>query len=175
MSYVAVRSSLWLLSLFIFSTEIRAQQPTLKDSLLDEMTGKWVLNGDIRGKQTVHDVEIQWALNHQYVRIHETARERDKDGHPVYEAEVFLGQDAAKEQYIVHWMDVYGGGFSLVGYGKRDANSIPIVFTSADGRFHTTFSFDEKSKTWRWTMDSEQQGKLSPFARLVMTRRNGAK
>jgi hypothetical protein len=114
-------------------------------------------------------------LNHQFVHIHETSRDKNSDGHPQYEAEVFLGWDAGKEQYVVHWMDVYGGGFSLTGSGKRDGNSIPIVFATGDDRFHTTFSFDEKSKTWSWTMDSEQKGKLSPFARLVMTSRNGAK
>src|SRR5438309_1390111 len=46
MIFVSARSllSLSLLWLFAFSTEARAQQPTLKDPLLDEMTGKWVLS-----------------------------------------------------------------------------------------------------------------------------------
>jgi hypothetical protein len=172
MNFVSPSLLLWLL---VFSTEARSQQPTLKDPLLDEMTGKWVLSGQIRGKQTIHDVDVDWALNHQYVHIHETSRDKNGDGHPQYEAEVFLGWDASKEQYVVHWMDVYGGGFSLTGFGKRDGSSIPIVFATGDDRFHTTFSFDEKNRTWRWTMDSDHQGKVTPFARLVMTSRNSPK
>ncbi len=151
------------------------QQSTLNDPLLDSMTGKWVLSGDITGKATTHDVEVEWALNHQFLRIHETSREKTAQSLPQYEAEVYLGLDAKKGEYVVHWIDVFGGSFSSMGYGAKSGNSIPLVFKSPDGDFHTTFTFDEKSGTWQWTMDSEKDGKLQPFARLKMVRSDGKK
>jgi len=41
---------------------------------------------------------------------------------------------------------------------------------SADGDFHTTFTFDEQNVVWHWTMDAEQSGTRRPFARLTMTK-----
>jgi hypothetical protein len=68
-------------------------------------------------------------------------------------------------------MDVFGGGFSLTGYGQRSGSTIPIVFASGDDHFHTTFAFDAGVGTWKWTMDAEHGSQMRPFARLVMTRR----
>ena len=48
---------------------VSAQQPTLHDRLLDAMTGKWILRGEIMSRPTTHDVEVAWVLNHQFVRI----------------------------------------------------------------------------------------------------------
>jgi hypothetical protein len=149
---------------------VSAQQPTLRDGLLDAMTGTWILRGDIRSKPTTHDVEVAWVLNHQFLRIHEVSREKTRDGRPEYEAEVLLGWDAARRQYVAHWMDVFGGGFSVTGYGGGTAAAIPLIFGSESGAFHTTFAFDERSNSWQWTMDAEQEGTLRPFARLTMTK-----
>ena len=152
-----------------------AQQPTLSDPLLDKMVGRWVLSGEITGQPTTHDVEVSWVLNHQFVRIHETSREKTKAGLPQYEAIVLLGWDAKRNEYVVHWTDVFGGGFSSMGYGKGDASTIPLVFKSPDGDFHTTFTFDPKSGSWKWTMDQENKGKLEPFARMTMVKARKAR
>ena len=93
------------------------------------------------------------------------------EGEPQYEADVFIGWDSARCRYIVHWMDVFGGGFSLTGYGQQNGSAIPVVFGSGDDGFRTTFAFDARAGTWNWTMDSEHGGQLRPFARLWMTRR----
>jgi len=167
---VIVTTILTILPLIALTPLARAQQPTLDDPLLDAMTGKWVLQGEIRKNQTVQDVEVTWVLNHQYLRIHEISRETTAEHRPQYEAEVFLGWDAARRQYVAHWMDVYGGGFSLTGYADRKAASIPLVFTSPDSAFHTTFTYDEHNQSWHWTMDNEQNGERRPFARLTMTK-----
>jgi hypothetical protein len=146
------------------------QQPTLKDSLLDAMTGDWVLSGEITGKPTTHEVSVEWVLNHQFLRIHETSREKTAEGLPQYEADVYLGWDSKKSEYVLHWMDVFGGGFSSVGHAPKQENSIPLLFPSPDGDFHTTFTYDPKTATWQWNMDSEQGGILHPFARLKMAK-----
>lgn len=165
-----LRSVIALLSLVALPGAGKCQQPALKDPLLDSMTGQWVLSGGIMGKQTTHDVSVEWVLNHQFIHIHETSREKTAQGLPQYDADVYLGWDAAKSEYKMHWMDVYGGGFSSVGHAPRQEDTIALLFPSPDGDFHTTFTFDPKTKTWQWDMDSEQGGKLHPFARLRMTK-----
>ncbi|MGO9124334.1 MAG: hypothetical protein ACLP6G_05535 [Terriglobales bacterium] len=149
-----------------------AQQPVLEDQLLSSLTGKWVLSGTIRKTSTTHDVDIQWVLNHQFVEIHEVSRERlaSDSTKPQYEAIVLIGWDADKQQYVVYWTDVFGGGFSMRGYAEKLPSSIPVVFKADDGNFYTTFAYDEKTKTWRWIMDNENTGKRQEFARLTMTR-----
>jgi hypothetical protein len=147
-----------------------AQQPTLQDPLLDKMTGCWVLSGSIMGKQTTHDVDAAWVANHQFVRMHEISREKTATGLPAYEAYAFLGWDTQRDEYVVHWMDIFGGGFSSVGYGKKTAATIPLVFKSPNGDFHTTFALDSGTNKWNWAMDSDLAGKLQPFARLTMVK-----
>src|SRR5882724_11440579 len=70
------------------------QETRLNDPLLDAMTGRWVLQGEITGKPTTHDVDITWALNHRFLRLHERSREMTWVGEPQYEADVFIGWDS---------------------------------------------------------------------------------
>jgi len=130
-----------------------------------------VLTGTILGKQTVHDVEASWVLNHQFVQLHEVSRETTVKGAPAYEALVFLGWDEKRQKYVAHWIDVFGGGFSLREDGLREKSSIPLVFKSEEGAFYTTFVYESGSGDWEWTMDSEENGKTVPFARLRMAKR----
>ena len=53
-----------------------AQQVAGPDPLLDRMTGHWVLQGMIAGRETTHDVEVEWVLGHEYLRLHEISREK---------------------------------------------------------------------------------------------------
>ena len=147
-----------------------AQQPTLNDPLLDSLTGHWLLTGEVMGQATTHEVDAAWVLNHQYVRLHEISREKNAAGLPQYEACVYIGWDTVKKQYIVHWIDVYGGGFSLRGTAEKKPSLIAMVFKAEDGsRFLTNFIRDEAAHQWRWTMDSEKNGSTTPFARLKLT------
>ena len=61
-----------LLVLAAFSTS--AQQQTPEDPLLDRLAGSWLLQGTIAGHETAHDIESEWELNHEYLRLHETSR-----------------------------------------------------------------------------------------------------
>ena len=40
------------------------------EALLDKMTGHWVMTGTIRRKPTTHDVDADWVLKREYIRIH---------------------------------------------------------------------------------------------------------
>ena len=59
---------------------VQAQQTSFQDSLLDRMTGKWMLQGTIAGQNTTHDVTVEWVLAHNYLQIHEVSREKDVQG-----------------------------------------------------------------------------------------------
>jgi hypothetical protein len=166
-----------IITLFLLlSVSTLAQQPaTFQDPLLDHFVGKWVLQGVIDGKATTHDVDIAWVLGHQYIRIQETSREKDGKGQPAYEAIVFVGWDQPTGQYSCLWLDNTGGG-GLVGWAiahaKRESDKIAFLFKSADGSlFHTTFLYDKKADSWQWLMDGEEKGKLTPFARVKLTRK----
>jgi hypothetical protein len=166
--------SICLLILFVPVTA-KSQQLTQPDSLLNRMTGNWILNGTINGQKTTHDVEIQRVLNGQYVQLKEVSRERDQNGNPVYEALVYICWEESKKQYSCLWLDNTGnGGISngITGHAKQNRDKIELIFRyNATAQFHTTFLYNRETDTWQWLMDEEEDGKTQPFARIVMTKK----
>ena len=150
-----------------------AQQPGFHDPLLERLAGRWVLHGTIDGRETTHDVTARWILNHGYLEIHEVSREKDAAGAPAYEAVVLVGPDPAADGYACLWLDTTsprGLAARAMGHGRRDGDRIPFVFATDGGAFHTTFAYDREAGRWQWIMDGEAEGKLVPFARLVLSR-----
>ena len=147
------------------------QQPILHDALLDHFLGHWVLEGKIAGKQTTHDVDAEWVIGHQYLRIREVSRERNAQGEPTYEATVHIGWNQASAEYGCVWLDTYGGLAAVsLGTAKRNGDQIPFLFQDKDDIFHTTFVYHGADDSWEWNMDNEANGKLRPFARVTLTR-----
>ncbi len=160
-----------LLSVLASAMVVAGPQPTLSDELLDRLVGTWVLEGTIGGKATTHDVTAEWVLNHQFVRVHEVSREKDEKGQPAYEAMVFLGRDESTKEHVAIWIDIWGGASdATIGRGHRNGDEIPFLFEDAKSRFHNVFAYARATDTWTWKMDSEEKGKLVPFARLVLKR-----
>jgi hypothetical protein len=73
---------------------------------------------------------------------------KDLSSPPKYEAEVYIGYDTTKSRYVAHWIDTFGGGYSLMGFGVRDGNSLPFTFEDADGTVRNTFTYDPATQTW---------------------------
>ena len=94
-----------LLVLASFSTS--AQRPTRKDLLLDRLTGSWILQGTIAGEETTHDIESEWVLNHEYLRLHETSHEKNAQGQPAYEAIVIIEWNESSGEYRCLWLDAH--------------------------------------------------------------------
>ena len=164
--------------LFALSLPSVAQQqpqpPARQDAFLNQMTGHWVLTGQIAGRQTTHDVDVDWVLNREYIRLHEVSREESSSGSPAYEAIVFIGWDADAREYTLLWLDTTSGAglnSPVIGRGQFSGDRIAFLFKSRQGDFHTTFAYDKSSGTWKWIMDGEENGKLSPFARVTLTRK----
>ncbi|MGD1105082.1 MAG: hypothetical protein ABSA59_23805 [Terriglobia bacterium] len=148
------------------------QQPTFHDQFLDHLTGNWVLQGTIMGKENTHDVAAEWVLGHQYVRIHEVSREKNSQGQPDYEAMAFVGWDQPAAEYVCAWLDTYGGMTpATFGRGKRNGDEIHFLFKDKDGVFHTRFVYHPEAGNWEWRMDSEEKGTMKPFARVKLTRK----
>ncbi|MGA2211839.1 MAG: hypothetical protein ABSH31_01085 [Bryobacteraceae bacterium] len=141
--------------------------------LVDHLAGKWLLEGTIACKKTTHNVEADWVLGHQYLRIHAVSREKT-EGKPSYEATVFIGWDQASAQYACVWLDTYGG-MTPVSFAnaKRNGNEIPFLFPDKEAPLHTTFSYIPASDSWTWSIDNEEKGKLIPFARVSLIRQPG--
>ena len=171
----------WLVA-FAFTTLIapaslaQERSMTAPESLLDRMTGQWVMTGTIARRPTTHDVDVDWVLKRQYLRIHEVSRERDATGGPGYEAWIYIVWDAKASEYAVMWLDnTAATNFAPegVGHAKPDGDRIPIIFKDADGNgIRTTFAYDRATDTWSWTIDNvDKSGKASPFAKTTLTRK----
>lgn len=146
--------------------------PVTPDQLLDHLPGRWVMSGTIDGKQTTHDVDADWVLKREYIRLHEVSREKDATGGAAYDAIVFLSWDAKRGEYSCMWLDnTAGGALSAEGiaHGKPQPNAIPLVFiVKGKEALHTTFAYTAQSDSWRLTIDDVE--KHERFADLRLTR-----
>ncbi len=136
------------------------------------MAGVWKMEGQVMGRQAHHDIQAEWVLNHQFLRIHETTAADAPPAEHRYEATWFLGYDPVSERYVLHLMDVFGGRYSeTIGYGVRDGNAIRFVFEYPDGPFHTTYRWIAEKDSWEWEMkQKDKDGKWGSFADLKLTR-----
>ena len=149
-----------------------AQQATLHDPLLDHMAGTWVAEGTIAGKPTTHDITGEWVLKHQYLRLHEVSREKDADGKPFYEAMIFIGWDQTQKAYAAVWLDDYGDvAPQSLANATRTGEAMPFVFKDPDGSItRTTMTYLPGADRWTWTIDEDDKGKTTSFARLMLRR-----
>ena len=131
------------------------------DPFIEQLTGDWTLTRQIRGKQATNTVHAEWVLNHQFLELHM----KDIAQPPAYEALVYIGYQNADQRYVAHWMDVWGGKFSAIGYGRRTGDSIEFAFQYDDGPFFNTFAWDGVAHGWTFKMESsDKEGTRSPFA-----------
>jgi hypothetical protein len=114
------------------------------------------------------------VLGHQYVKFREVSREKKADGQPEYEAIVFIGRDQPSGRYACLWLDNSGGSGltgQSIGYAERAGDEMAFLFYDGKGvPFHTTFTYDKSTDSWQWKMDGEEGGRLTPFARVKLTR-----
>ncbi|MFZ3213880.1 MAG: hypothetical protein WA188_20430 [Terriglobales bacterium] len=163
-----------LLMIFAFSVNpAHAQTPAeWHDDLVDHMAGSWTVTGQVMGHGAHHDVQAEWVLNHQFLRIHERTAASAPASERRYEAIWFLGYDAVSERYVLHLLDVFGGRYSeSLGYGTRDGNAIRFVFEYPDGPFHTTYRWSPETGAWHWLLEQkDKDGKWTQFADFELTR-----
>jgi len=165
-------------SISLYSPLAQAQTTVKSNpkSLMDKMTGEWVMTGTIGGEQVTHDVHVDWILKRQYIRIHEVSRETDADGEVAYEAWIHIAWDKENAEYVVMWMDTTGTtNFAAegVGHGKANGDQIPFAWKFADGSgIRNTFEYERVNDAWSWAIDNvDESQKRSIFARLSLKRK----
>jgi hypothetical protein len=146
------------------------------ESLMESMSGNWVMQGTIDNAEVINDVHVDRILNRQYVRIHQISREKDASGELTYEAWIHIAWDQKNEEFVVMWLDNTGvTNFSAdgVGHGKPEGDQIPFIWKLADGSgIHNTFAYERASDTWSWKIDNvDKSGKASPFGRVTLKRK----
>ena len=149
------------------------QQPPVNSPLLDHLVGKWVLEGTIAGRDTIHDVNAEWVLEHHYVRIQEVSRQKNEKGEPQYQATIYIGWNEATKENACVWLDVYGGLSSeSIGVASPKENELLFVFKDGKGAvtFKNNFVYDAKAGTWEWRMDNVANGVAKSFGRVKLTR-----
>lgn len=164
--------TIFLLAAFLTPLAVGQQAP-VNSPLLDHLAGSWVLQGTIAGKQTTHNVDAGWALDHHYLRVHEVSRENDAEGKPKYEALIFIAWNEEPKQYACVWLDVYGGiSPASIGMGSPKENEIPFAFKDEKGNLSVTndFLYEPKSDTWEWRIDNIDKGAATSFARVKLSR-----
>jgi hypothetical protein len=142
------------------------------DNLVDRMAGTWKSQGQVMEREAHHEVQAEWVLNHQYLRIQEKTAAGAPDTERRYEAIWYLGYDSVSERYVLLLMDVFGARFSeTLGYGVREGNQIRFTFEYPDGPFHTIFRWNPDSDTWEWLMEQkDKNGKWTSFADLKLSK-----
>ena len=142
------------------------------DDFVDHMAGNWKMEGPIKGGTAHHDIQAEWVLNHQFLRIYEKTNPNAPAGESPYDAVWYLGYDPISERYVMHLLDSGGGRFSeTLGYGVREGNAIRFLYEYPDGPFHTTCRWFPEKREWQWLMERKNKdGKWVNFADLRLTR-----
>src|SRR5260370_21745533 len=134
----------------------QSQALSAPDTLLDKMTGHWVTTGTISKKPATHEVDVDWVLKREYIRIHEVSRDKDASGGIGYEAWIYIVWDAKKGEYAVMWLaNTAATNFPAEGIGhpKPDGDPLPFIFKDAEGTgIHTTSAYCRATGTRAWTV-----------------------
>jgi hypothetical protein len=159
----------WVLPVVAATSVIAA--PSSDDTYLDDLQGRWIMQGTLGGKPVTYAAVGQRVLGGAWLKFH--LAEAGKA--PGYQADVFLGYDPKAQDFIVHWLDQFGAaGARVVATGQRDEERLVFTFPYAEGAFRDTFQRDKPNG--RWTLLLESQGKdgtWSTFASYRLTRPTG--
>ena len=153
-------------SLFILANFAQDVEPEkhnkLEDLQLDLLEGQWRMQGSILGESVTYSLDSKWVLGHQFMLLHMC----EISNPPQYEAFVYIGFDSSKGQYVVHWLDHFGGRPSLtLGYGKPHKSKIQFLFDYPSGQFRDTFTYDNHSNQWHFLIESKAgNGNWTVFA-----------
>ena len=101
-----------------------------------------------RSRDTVpkDDLEAEWAMNRQYLRIYEKSEEIVPWLGVQFERVFFIGNNHGSKRYVVHDMNVFGAEEPYEGfcYAYRSGNEIKLVQKMT----HTSDSVNIQRLTW---------------------------
>lgn len=160
---------LFLGSFTMAQDSIKCNDALFEDVLLNKLQGGWLGKGQVGGDPVTYDFEITWELNHQFMQLAFT----DVSQPPQYVAKVFIGYDCVLHQYLMHWMDNFGGRFSeTLAYGEKSGDNIAFHFAYPDGPFINTLSHDPTEDSWKMKMTYQNKaGKWAVFGEVDLKRK----
>lgn len=144
---------LYLFVIFVFvnnsfGQDNMAPPKPLDNKVYDAMTGSWTGESDMMGMKMVQDVNIRWALNHQYIILDLTAAGKDNP-QMKYNGMGIFGVDE-KGNSKSWWFDDWGaaamspGSGTFVGDNKLDMTGGNAMFKE-----HRTFEITgNEMKMW---------------------------
>lgn len=167
------RMTILFLIFTLFALPVASQRAAVNSPLLDRLVGTWILQGNIAGKQTTHDITSEWVANHYYLRLHEVSRERRADGNPQYDAFIHIGWDEDKKIYPIIFLDNFWGiDPASIGTAAPKEDELLFVWKDEKGAvgFTNDFVYDPTADSWQWIMDNVVSGTHKPFGRVTLTR-----
>jgi len=122
-----MRSSIKLLLavvLLLLTLTTKAQSLS-HDKWTNALCGEWLGKGVVMGDSVVYSATTSYCLSDQFICIHlrDTARKA------AYMADIYIGYDSTKNEYICHWLDDSGTANSTVlGHGKKSTDQQSVNF-----------------------------------------------
>ncbi len=137
------------------------------NTYLEKLTGEWDMTGDMSGKALHYHASGARVLQGGFLRLHMI----DADPDPKYEADVFIGVDPRRHDFIAHWLDRFGAaGARVVGTGKRDDAHLVVIFPYVTGAFRDTFTLLPDGD-WSLLLEFQRpSGSWSTFATYTLVR-----
>ena len=153
--------------IFFFLCSAFGQIPSR--NLLNHLVGSWIMTGTVLKKPVQYRAEAAWVLQRQFLRLHMV----DTSSPPTYEADLFIGLDTSKNQYVAHWLDKFGGaGARVFATGPLSSDKVEFTFPYEEGRFHDQFEYDSAKDEWSFVIESEGKGgQWTEFAHYAIKRR----
>lgn len=165
-SFVSRILKFFLLPLLWLATSFGQSSPRV---LLNHLQGSWYMTGTVMKKPVQYTAEGVWVLQSQFLSLHM----KDVTVPPAYEANLLIGIDSSKNQYVAHWLDSFGGaGARIVGLGTLSAEKIEIMYPYAERNFRNIFKYYSEKDEWTLVIESEgTDGHWSVFAQYTVVRK----
>lgn len=162
--------ALFCAALFSAGALMAEDNPAIPErpALLKALDGEWVMSGDVMGKPVTYRMVAGPTLQGAFTEIHMN----DVQVPSQYEARVLVGHDADGASIVVHWLDSFGGKYSIPhGTGALADDAIQFTIPYREGAFRDTFTYDAKSNTWLFVLEAAQpDGTWKHFARYDVRR-----
>jgi hypothetical protein len=134
------------------------------DDLLDHLVGKWDVSATVYGQKFTLDREVEWVMNHQYLRIHEKSREVIPWLKTPFERTIFIGYNHSSKRYVVYELTVHGadGQHQPEGFCYADltGNELKMALTKeSEVVIYQRFTWEPESGSWRFHVGRVIDGK----------------
>jgi hypothetical protein len=123
-----------------------------RPEILKKLDGEWKGRGRVMGDSVEYLITGKPVLNTMFTQIHMV----DVNNPPGYESLVFIGYDSVSRKVFAHWLDTFGGAYSVPhGTGTIDESKIEFFIPYPTSAFRDIFTFDKNTETWKLSIESQ--------------------